>query len=76
MTTKQDIDILIDAHDEATRTCGMAARTIADELLAGLMPTETHMKAYAVAKLGMQSTARDLEDSINIAATIAASGEI
>lgn len=72
MTQKKDIDLLIDAHDEAIETRNAAAVTIAEMLLNGEMPSENVMRAYAFARLGVMSTKKDIEDSINIAATIAA----
>jgi hypothetical protein len=41
-------------------------------LLNGEMPSENVMRAYAFARLGVESTARDLENCIAIAATVAA----
>ena len=49
-----------------------AAVTIAEMLLNGEMPSENVMRAYAFARLGVMSTKKDIEDSINLAATIAA----
>ena len=72
MTQKKDIDLLIDAHDEAIETRNAAAVTIAEMLLNGEMPSENVMRAYAFARLGVESTARDLENSVTIAATVAA----
>lgn len=72
MTHKKDIDLLIDAHDEAIDTRNKAAVTIAEMLLNGEMPSENVMRAYAFARLGVMSTKKDIEDSINLAATIAA----
>lgn len=72
MTHKKDIDLLIDAHDEAIETRNAAAVTIAEMLLNGEMPSENVMRAYAFARLGVESTARDLENSVTIAATVAA----
>lgn len=72
MTQKKDIDLLIEAYDDALETRNAAAVTIAEMLLNGEMPSENVMRAYAFARLGVMSTKKDIEDSLNLAATIAA----
>lgn len=70
--TRRDLDILIDCVEGAQRTKAHAAEAIADCLMEGRMPTETQMRAYAFARLGVDSTMRDLENCMEIAAIDAA----
>lgn len=66
MTTMKDMDLLNGAHDEAIRTMGDAAIAIAETVLEGGRPTEEMLRAYAFARLGVQSTRRDLEYVLSI----------
>lgn len=68
MTTKRDIDILIDCHDDAIDKRNACAVKIADALCAGAVITDKMLREYNFARLGVESTARDLENCITIAA--------
>lgn len=70
--THRDLEILIDCVEDAQRTKKAAAEAIADCLMEGKMPTETQMRAYAFARLRVESAMRDLENCMEIAATVAA----
>ena len=70
--THRDLDILIDCVENAQRTKKAAAEVIADLIVEGKMPTETQVRAYCIARMGVQSAMRDLENSMEIAATVAA----
>ena len=72
MTHKKDIDLLIDAHDEAIGKRNAIAVKIADDLCAGRVITDAILREYRFARLGVESTARDLENCIAIAATVVA----
>ena len=68
MTTKRDIDILIDCHDYAIKERDALAVQIADCVMYERPIGEELIKKYNVAKLGVESTARDLENCMMIAA--------
>lgn len=70
--THRDLEILIDCVEDAQRTKKAAAETIADLIAEGKMPTETQVRAYCIARMGVQSAMRDLENCMEIAATVAA----
>ena len=69
MTNKRDIDILIDCHDDAIKERDALAVQIADSVMYERPIGEDLIKKYNVAKLGVESTARDLENCMLIAAT-------
>ena len=73
--THRDLEILIDCVEDAQRTKKAAAEVIADLIVEGKMPTETQVRAYCIARLGVQSTTRDLENCMEIAAINAAEEE-
>lgn len=68
MTTNRDIDILIDCHDAAVKERDALAVQIADRVMYERPIGEELIKKYNVAKLGVESTARDLENCMMIAA--------
>jgi hypothetical protein len=68
MTNKRDIDILIDCHDNAVKERDALAVQIADCVMYERPIGEELIKKYNVAKLGVESTARDLENCMMIAA--------
>lgn len=68
MTTKRDLDILIDCHDDAVKERNALAVKIADCVMYERPIGEELIKKYNVAKLGVESTARDLENCMMIAA--------
>ena len=70
--TRRDLEILIDCVEDAQRTKKAAAEVIADLIVEGKMPTKTQVRAYCIASMGVQSAMRDLENCMEIAATVAA----
>lgn len=68
MTNKRDIDILIDCNDDAVKERDALAVQIADCVMYERPIGEDLIKKYNVAKLGVESTARDLENCMMIAA--------
>lgn len=68
MTTKRDLDIIIDCHDDAIKVRNALAVQIADCVMYERPIGEELIKKYNVAKLGVESTARDLENCMMIAA--------
>ena len=70
--THRDLEILIDCVEDAQRTKKAATEVIADLIVEGKMPTETQVRAYCIARMGVQSAMRDLENCMEIAATVAA----
>ena len=68
MTNKRDIDILIDCHNDAIKERDALAVQIADSVMYERPIGEDLIKKYNVAKLGVESTARDLENCMMIAA--------
>ena len=68
MTNKRDIDILIDCNDDAIKVRDALAVQIADCVMYERPIGEDLIKKYNVAKLGVESTARDLENCMMIAA--------
>ena len=70
--TRRDLEILIDCVEDAQHTKKAAAEVIADLIVEGKMPTETQVRAYCFARLGVQSAMRDLENCMEIAALDAA----
>lgn len=68
MTTKRDIDILIDCNNDAIKERDALAVQIADCVMYERPIGEELIKKYNVAKLGVESTARDLENCMMIAA--------
>jgi hypothetical protein len=68
MTTKRDIDILIECHDEALAKRNAIAVDIADRILYERPIGDKLLREYNFARLGVESTARDLENCMMIAA--------
>lgn len=66
MMTMKDMDALNRAHDAAVRNMGNAAVIIAETVSEGRVPTEGMLRDYHFAKLGVQSTRRDLENCVSI----------
>lgn len=62
--TQHDLDILNRDHDEAIKEMGGAAVAIAERACNGEKPTEEEVIRYMRAKLGVESTRRDLEYAI------------
>lgn len=61
MMTMKDMDALNRAHDMAVKHMGDMAVVIAEQVNEGKTPTEQMLKDYRVARLGVESTRRDLE---------------
>lgn len=69
---RKDLDILIECNEEAIDKRNACAVKIADDLCAGRVITDAILREYRFARLGVESTARDLENCMTIAATCAA----
>lgn len=69
---RKDLDILIECNEEAIGKRNAIAVKIADALCAGAVITDKMLREYRFARLGVESTARDLENCMTIAATCAA----
>ena len=69
---RKDLDILIECNKEAIGKRNAIAVNIADDLCAGRVITDAILREYRFARLGVESTARDLENCMTIAATVAA----
>ncbi len=69
---RKDLDILVECNEEAIGKRNAIAVKIADDLCAGRVITDAILREYRFARLGVESTARDLENCIAIAATVAA----
>ena len=68
MSAKRGLDILIDCHDDAIKKRDALAVQIADCVMYEKPIGEELIKKYNVAKLGVESTARELENCMLIAA--------
>jgi len=66
MMTKHDLDILNRCHDEALKEMASASAAIAESICDKKWPAQEEINRYRVAKLGVQSTARDLEYCITL----------
>lgn len=61
MMTMQDMKILERCHADAVKKMGYAAAAIAECVAEGHWPTKNMLDDYRTAKLGVESTRRDLE---------------
>lgn len=59
--TMQDMKILERNHSDAVKKMGDAATAIAEYVIDGHRPTQDMVEDYRAAKLGVESTRRDLE---------------
>ena len=66
MMTMKDMKILERCHAEAVKKMGDAATAIAEYVIEGHRPTQDMVEYYRAAKLGVESTRRDLEYCINL----------
>ena len=71
MTTKRDLDILIECHDEAVEKRNALAVQIVRWMTYGHEVTARQYREWEIAEMAVQSTARDLEDCMEIAASAA-----
>lgn len=67
MMTMTDLDALNRAHDGAVKEMTRCATAIAEAVAEGETPTEADVNAYKVARLGVESTRRDLEYCMSLA---------
>lgn len=67
MMTMTDLDALNRAHDGAVREMTRCATAIAEAVADGETPTEADVNAYKAARLGVESTRRDLEYCMSLA---------
>lgn len=65
--TMNDLDALNRAHDGACQELNRCAVAIAEAVAEGREPDDADLKAYEVAKLGVESTRRDLEYCMGLA---------
>lgn len=65
--TTNDIDILNRAHDGACQELNRCAVAIAESVLENRSVKKSDLKAYKIAKLGVESTRRDLEYCMQLA---------
>lgn len=66
MQTLHDISILQRVHDDAVAEANSAAVAIAEIVADGIEPTNEDVERYRVARLGVESTRRDLEYSLSL----------
>ena len=66
MMTMKDIDALNRAHDSAVQEMNRCAVVIAESVLEKRSTTKADVNAYKVARLGVESTRRDLENCMTI----------
>lgn len=67
MMTMNDLDALNRAHDGACKEMNRCAVVIAESVLANRSVKKSELKAYEIAKLGVESTRRDLEYCMGLA---------
>ena len=67
MMTMNDLDALNRAHDGACKELNRCAVAIAESVLEKRSVTKSDLKAYEIAKLGVESTRRDLEYCMGLA---------
>lgn len=70
MTTKKDIDILLDVHDEAKEHLHAVAVEIAELVFHGKQADPDLLNRYGAARLGYESTLRDVNNCITLAASV------
>lgn len=68
--TKNDIDALIEAVEEAEANRNALAVEIVEHITLGHDMTALQIRQWRVAQLGVQSTKRDLENALTIAANV------
>lgn len=66
MQTLKDMEILQRAHDDAVAEANSAAVAIAEIVADGHRPTKDDVDRYRIARLGVESTRRDLETCLQI----------
>ena len=66
MMTMKDMSALNRAHDLAVAEMNRCAVVIAESVLEKKSTTSADIKAYQVAKLGVESTRRDLENCLSM----------
>jgi len=64
--TMTDLDALNRAHDGAVKEMNRCAVAIAEAVADGREPADADVNAYKVARLGVESTRRDLEYCLQI----------
>ena len=67
MQTLHDMEILQRAHDDAVAEANSAAVAIAELVAEGHRPGKDDIDRYRVARLGVESTRRDLEYCMGLA---------
>lgn len=65
--TMTDLDALNRAHDGAVREMTRCATAIAEAVAEGRRPTKDDIDRYRVARIGVESTSRDLEYCMSLA---------
>lgn len=65
--TMNDLDALNRAHDGACQELNRRAVAIAESVLENRSVKKSDLKAYEIAKLGVESTRRDLEYCMGLA---------
>lgn len=70
MTTKKDIDILLDVHDEAREHLHAVAVEIAELVLSGQRPDVDTVDRYKIARMSYESTLRDVINCITLVASV------
>lgn len=66
MMTMKDLAALNKAHDLAIEEMNRCGVVIAEAVLEKKSPTSEDIKAYQVARLGVESTRRDLENCLSM----------
>ena len=66
MQTLHDMELLQRAHDDAVAEANCAAVAIAELVAEGHRPGKEDIDRYRVARLGVESTRRDLEYCLQI----------
>ena len=67
MQTLHDMELLQRAHDDAVAEANSAAVAIAELVAEGHRPGKDDIDRYRVARLGVESTRRDLEYCMGLA---------
>lgn len=66
MMTREDMDKLNRAHEEAIRKMHAAAVAIAEDIADGEQPSKEMVNEYKWCRLGVESTRRDLEYALSL----------
>ena len=64
--TREDMDKLNRAHEEAIRKMHAAAVAIAEDIADGEQPSKEMVNEYKWCRLGVESTRRDLEYALSL----------